>query len=192
MKTTTRKEQILVGAARLFRKRGFSATSMRDIAAELNIEAPSLYNHIKGKQEILQTLLLDLARAFTSGMDTIHSAPLTPEQKLERLVKLHVDLTVQTPNSMALITSEWIHLEEPAYKEFVTMRNDYEVNFRHILEEAFQAKGVGDANLDLALFSILSPLRWLYTWFLKNREVNPIELENEMVRNLLSGIFTVK
>ena len=166
MADSNRKKQILKGAARLFRKRGFTATSMRDIASELQIEAPSLYNHIKGKQEILQILLLELARSFTLGMEVIISSTLTYEEQLEGLIRLHVDLTIKHPNGMALLTSDWVHLEEPAFSEYVSMRDEYELSF------------------------ILSTLRWLYSWVLKNPEINPIELEKEMIENLLSGIFS--
>ena len=100
MADSNRKKQILKGAARLFRKRGFTATSMRDIASELQIEAPSLYNHIKGKQEILQILLLELARSFTLGMEVIISSTLTYEEQLEGLIRLHVDLTIKHPNKI--------------------------------------------------------------------------------------------
>jgi AcrR family transcriptional regulator len=190
MADSNRKKQILKGAARLFRKRGFTATSMRDIASELQIEAPSLYNHIKGKQEILQILLLELARSFTLGMEVIISSTLTYEEQLEGLVRLHVDLTIKHPNGMALLTSDWVHLEEPAFSEYVSMRDEYELSFRNILIEAFKKNGKESVNVDLALFSILSTLRWLYSWVLKNPEINPIELEKEMIENLLSGIFS--
>jgi len=189
MADSNRKTQILKGAARLFRKRGFTATSMRDIASELQIEAPSLYNHIRGKQEILQILLLELARSFTSGMKIIKNSTLSHEEQLERLIRLHVELTIEHPNGMALLTSDWVHLEEPAFGQFTSMRDEYELAFRNILIEAFKNKGKESVNVDLALFSILSTLRWLYSWFLKNPEINPIELEKEMIENLLSGVF---
>ncbi len=192
MAESNRKTQILKDSSRLFRKRGYTATSMRDIAAELNIEAPSLYNHIKGKQEILQILLLDLAQAFTHGMNTINESSLSYRSKLERIIKLHLDLTILNPDGMALLTSDWIHLEEPAFGEFVKMREGYELSFRHILRETLKKEGKESANIDLALFSILSTLRWLYSWYLKNPDINPIELEKEMTENLLSGIFNRK
>lgn len=49
MDTISRKEQIITTSAKLFRQKGFEAASMRDIAAELDIEAASLYSHIKSK-----------------------------------------------------------------------------------------------------------------------------------------------
>jgi len=162
---------------------------VRDIAAELNIEAPSLYNHIKGKQELLQLLLLELAGEFTTGMKTVYGSNLTAKEKLERLIKLHVELTISHADGMALLTSDWVHLEEPAYSIYVTQRDQYEVAFREILKEALESAESRNVDIDLALFSMLSTLRWLYSWHLKNKDVNQQELEVEMVRNLLTGLF---
>jgi len=185
----TRKEQIKNCAARLFRKRGFTATSVRDIASEMEMEAPSLYNHVKGKQEILQELLLEVADEFTLGMRSISQAKIPAKSILERLIKLHVDLTIENPDVMALLTSDWIHLEEPAFSQFVDLRDNYEKEFRTVLKTALADSGSTVEYLDMILFSILSTLRWLYSWYLKNKSVNPIELEQQMTKNLLEGIF---
>ncbi|MFT4973632.1 MAG: AcrR family transcriptional regulator, partial [Saprospiraceae bacterium] len=63
----SRKEEIKSAAARLFRKKGYSATSMRDIATAVGIKAASIYNHFKGKQELLQMLLMNIAYLFEKG-----------------------------------------------------------------------------------------------------------------------------
>ncbi len=185
----SRKEQIKSCAARLFRKRGFTATSVRDIASDMEMEAPSLYNHIKGKQEILQELLLEIAEEFTSGMRSVTNSNLKAEAKLERLVKLHIDLTIENPDVMALLTSDWIHLEEPAFSQFTRLRDKYEKEFKEILKRAISGSGENVQDVDIALFSILSTLRWLYSWYLKNKSMNPIELESQLVKTLLKGIY---
>ena len=188
MPKLTRKEEIKLCAARLFRKRGFTATSMRDIAKEMGIEAPSLYNHIKGKQEILQELLLELADRFSAEMDHILGAKLKAIQKLERLVKLHVDMTIDHTDAIALITSDWVHLEEPAFTQFINMRDDYEKSFKKILSKSIKEGDLGNIDVEITMFSMLSTLRWLYTWVLKHPNINPIELEQGMIQNLVTGI----
>ena len=52
MKITDRKTEIINVAAQLFKEKGYSAVTMRDIAQAMDIKAASLYNHIKSKQEI--------------------------------------------------------------------------------------------------------------------------------------------
>ena len=71
MKATTRKEEIIKTASRLFYEKGYQAVSMRDIAADMNIKAASLYNHITGKQEILSSIIMQVAEQFTIGMENV-------------------------------------------------------------------------------------------------------------------------
>ena len=60
MKTNDRKSEIINVSAKLFRQKGYSAVTMRDIATVLDIKAASLYNHIKSKQEICSNSAADV------------------------------------------------------------------------------------------------------------------------------------
>ncbi|NNE26303.1 MAG: TetR/AcrR family transcriptional regulator [Saprospiraceae bacterium] len=184
----SRKQQILNTAARLFRKRGYSATSMRDIAREMQMEAASLYNHINSKQAILSELLLHIAQAFTDGMFEIKNSSVSNIEKLEQLVALHVQMTVDYTDAISLIPNEWVHLEGDAIKHFLNLRDQYEKDFNTLLEAAVKDKKLGDIDIDLASFSILSSLRWLYSWYSKNRHTDVEKLKKEMIRNLIYGL----
>jgi len=188
MNKLSRREEIKICAARLFRKRGFVATSVRDIAREMGMEAPSLYNHIKSKQQILEELLIELGEAFVGGMKFINTAPISNIQKLEKLVGLHVNLTIQHTDAIALITGESVHLKGDCAKQYYGLRDEYEKDFKKIIKDCIKDKKIREVNVDLALFSMLSTLRWLYSWYSKNKQINPIALEQEMIKNLIDGI----
>jgi len=181
----SRKEQIKQVAARLFRKRGFKATSMRDIAAEMHMEAPSLYNHISSKQELLEELLMMIATSFTEGMREIQTAPISSIEKLEHLIKLHVDITVDHTDAVSLLTNEWVHLDGNIASEFASLKDRYEADFKKTIKACIKDGHMEKVNVELALFSMLSTLRWLYSWYSRNSNVNKIELELEMVRLLV-------
>lgn len=184
----SRKESISAGAARLFRKRGYQATSMRDIAKAEDIKAASIYNHFKSKQEILSELLLHMARLFTQGMKVVRASKVNPLKQLEQLIRLHVRLTVEHPDAIALIAGEWIHLKEPHLQEYRQMRDAYEADFKSILEAGKKAGLLRHFDTEVTLFSMLSSLRWLYSWYSKNLDYKPEKLEKEMIDNLLVGI----
>ena len=61
-KNGSKKDVITQKASALFRKKGFTATSMRDIAEAIGVEAPSLYNHIESKNAILKDICFRIAR----------------------------------------------------------------------------------------------------------------------------------
>jgi AcrR family transcriptional regulator len=120
----SRRNEIKKAAARLFRKRGFKATSMRDIAEAVGIKAASIYNHINSKQELLNELLLEIATIFTKEMAEIQASNLGTKQKLERIIAVHVRLTIEHTDAIALVSGEWIHLEYNLKTEYLALRDD--------------------------------------------------------------------
>tara|TARA_R110002072_G_scaffold4384_6_gene30721 strand:- start:1839 stop:2408 length:570 start_codon:yes stop_codon:yes gene_type:complete len=187
MNRTTRKKEILSKAAKLFKKRGYSAVTMRDLADALNIKAASLYNHISSKQEILATIIIDIAENFTNGMQQIKHQPLTIQEKLKKIILLHIDLTVKSPDAMACLNNDWMHLEEKL-PYFVQMREDYEENFRSILKEGIAQGEIANRDPEIMLFSLLSTLRTLYIWYTKKDGVDAKTLKEQMPATLLNGI----
>ena len=163
---------------------------MQDIASAMDMKAASLYNHISSKQEILQELLMSIADKFTTGMADIQNSSLKELRKLEALVSLHVDVTLNNTDAISLITGEWVHLENPHLTQYKNQRNAYENYFLTILENCKAEGHIESAtNIDLALYSILSSLHWLYNWYNKNKGISPIELEHQLKKILLEGLI---
>lgn len=187
MNKSPRKKEIISKAAKLFKKRGYSAVTMRDIAEALNIKAASLYNHISSKQEILATIIIGIAEAFTDGMEQIKNEQASTQEKLKKIIELHIDLTVKSPEAMACLNNDWMHLEEKL-PYFVKMREDYEDNLRNILKKGIAEGEIANRDPEIMLFSMLSTLRTLYIWYTKKDGVNAKTLKQDMPDTLLNGI----
>lgn len=188
----SRRQEILQSAAKLFRKKGFNATSLKDIAQANSMEAPSLYNHIKSKSELLSSILLSLAESFSSSIHQINTSSLTGYQKLEKVIGHYIQISLSQPNEVSLLTGEWVHLSESDRLLYLKRRDDYESIFRNIIKQCVKEGSVLVENEDLTVFAILSTLRWLYSWIGKNPSFNPIELESQLCKILLKGIFKSK
>ena len=89
-KNSPRKEVIIEKAAQLFRKNGFNATSMRDLAENVGVEAASLYNHINSKAELLQEICFRIANKFTEHMDEVIASDNTAIAKVEAILRFHI------------------------------------------------------------------------------------------------------
>ena len=74
----------------MFRQRGFSATSMRDLAEAVGIEAASLYNHIRSKQEILEAICFEMANLFNEHMDQVETSSENTIAKIEQVLRFHI------------------------------------------------------------------------------------------------------
>lgn len=185
---STRKVEILRHAARLFRQKGYQATSLKDIAREVGVEAPSLYNHINSKHEILKDILLDIASKFVSSIQDVDHASLKGINKIEKAISQYVNLSYNHPNEISLITGEWVHLEDADLKTYLDFRDQYETAFRNMYRQAVKECDIKEVNEDVAIFSILSTLRWIYSWINKNRRYNVVELESQLITILIDGL----
>jgi AcrR family transcriptional regulator len=96
---TPTRQRILDAAAKLFAERGFSSTSIRDIAAELDIANPSIYHHFRSKEEILEELLAIPRQQLATVIDEIQTGD--PEQDAIMLIGMLLD-AVEVHGGIAL------------------------------------------------------------------------------------------
>lgn len=187
MKTETRQQEIIRVAAKLFKEKGYSAVTMRDLAKAMGIKAASLYNHINSKQDILNTIIISLAEEFTEGMKQISTSNDTCIEKLKKIIQLHVNISSKNNYGMASLNNDWMHLETQRtyYKK---LRSDYENDFKTILKDGIKAGEIVNAKPDVMMFSILTTLRSLYIWIPKKEDLNLEELTNTLSQILIKGI----
>jgi AcrR family transcriptional regulator len=161
---------------------------MRDIADAMDMKAASLYNHIKGKQELLSTLILNVAEEFTNGMNLILSENSSALEKIKKIIEIHIDITVTYSENIAALNNDWMHLEGVALQQVVKMREDYEDNFRSIIKQGIAEGNIQSKHPEVILFSILSTLRTLYLWSEKRGKMDVNILKKDMVSVLIKGI----
>ena len=87
---STKKEAIIQKAAFLFKTKGYSATSMRELADSLGVEAPSLYNYIGSKSELLQSICSKMANEFHLNLDVVENNTATAVAKVEAILRFHI------------------------------------------------------------------------------------------------------
>ena len=187
MKGITRKEEITITAAKLFKEKGYSAVTMRDLATAMGIKAASLYNHINSKEAILNTIIISLAEAFTNGMKQITASNDSCLDKLKKIIELHVHISSKNSNGMAALNNDWMHLETQLI-HYQNLRSDYENDFKIILEKGIKAGEIINVKPDVMMFSILTTLRSLYIWIPKKEDINLQELTDNLSNILINGI----
>lgn len=187
MKQESRKQEIINTAAKLFKEKGYSAVTMRDLATAMGIKAASLYNHISSKQEILQEIIISLAEEFTQGMEIIKSSSANSHQKISQIIALHIKITSENIYGMASLNNDWMHLENQL-NYYLKLRTDYENNFRKIIKQGIKDKEFISDNSAVMLFSILSTLRSLYIWIPQKEDLKPKALAKSLTNILINGI----
>ena len=185
----SRKAQIDRTATALFRARGFAATSMRELATELGLEAGSLYSHIKSKEEILHRVCFGLAEDFFAGFNAATrdtAAPLAIQ--LRQAIEAHVRVLTRDSAASAVFLQEWRHLSEPARTKFLALREQYEAGFRGLIQRGIATGELHAPDAAFATLTLLASLNWLPTWYRPDGKLTPDEIAHRLAEQLLQGL----
>lgn len=185
---SVRKEAIYAAAARLFQEKGYAATSMRELAAAVGLEASSLYSHIASKADLLDHICFQAAQRFTEGMQVILEEEKTPIDQIRALIDLHIRIALEDPTSQTVFNDEWRHLPQERLRAFLLLRKEYEQGFVVLLRQAQAAGEIRDLEPKLVLLTLLSALRWLYAGKGLSASVSRATLQTQMKTLLLQGL----
>jgi len=183
--TISKKQFIINAAADLFEEKGYSGTSIRDLASKVGLEPSSIYSHIKSKEELLSEICMGCAGEFTVGMEKIFQLNISARKKLKALISLHLDMAFANPASVTVFNDEWRHLPEPILEDFIHLRKAYEKKFRKILIEGKDDEKFNFDNSEIVFNIIIKSLSWSYTAIKKYKRE---ELESELSVFILNAI----
>jgi AcrR family transcriptional regulator len=167
-----RVDEIRQVAIRLFAERGYHGTSMKDIAEAMDIRAPSLYNHLESKQQLLRDVIVEsLDRLLASHLAAIESTDDVAEQ-LHRATEAHVLFHASYPDEVHIGNREIPSLEEPGRSEVLQRRRTYAHRWVDMIERG-NAEGRFDARSPkLATYAILEMGIGVSNWFKPDREMS--------------------
>src|SRR5689334_6688030 len=185
----SRKEQVIRRAAELFREKGYVASSMRDLAQKMGIEAASLYSHIRSKEEILQNLCFDMASEFRKSLEEVEKQNITATEKLRKGIIGHVQVMARDLTASAVFMNEHRHLSQPYLRDFLLLRINYINRFKAIIE-AGMASGEFKNNIDkkLAVMTLFSSFNWMPQWYEPGGVIDSAELGRQLNDMLVNGL----
>ncbi len=189
LRNGTRKELITRKAAALFRKKGYSSTSMRELAENMGVEAPSLYNHIGSKSELLNEICFSIAGEYQTHLENVLSSKNKMVVKLREIIHFHINLMIDNYDAVFVLNHEWKQLKDPFLTEFINQRKNYETKLIQLIEEGIQKKEFKKINPYVTVLTILSAVRGLEIWHRHKNNLSADELEDHMIQHLLTGII---
>jgi len=184
----SKKDLILQKAAAMFREKGFAATSMRDLAETVGIEAASLYNHIRSKNEILEAICFDVANRFNTNIELLEASKQTSIPKVESLLRFHIRQMVENYEEVYVSDREWKHLEEPYLSNFQNQRRAYRKKFASIIEDGISKNEIRKIDAPTAVLIMLHAVSGIESWHRSKARINDRELEDNMIMIIIDGL----
>lgn len=163
-----KRERILQEAVKLFYERGFTGTTLDDIAAALGVTKPFIYTHFKSKVELLAALCLPTIEMSMDAAAEAARSPGTPTERLRRLVGDFTRVILQRQANIAVFFREEKHLTEEARAEIATKQKGFDRILSKLLREGAASGDFHVADPGLAALAIGGMISWAYTWHRPN------------------------
>ncbi|APR77422.1 Transcriptional regulator, TetR family protein [Minicystis rosea] len=170
--TSGRSVDVRDAALTLFAERGYHGTSMRDIAAAVQLQAPSLYNHVSAKQEILRDVMVDTMNALMKTVRSALEGADDPVQQLRRAAEAHVRYHARHPREVRVGNHEIAALEEPHRSAVTRLRREYSRMFVRLIERGVEEGVFEIRSPRLGAYAILQMGIGVSMWYRPGGELS--------------------
>lgn len=157
-----RREAILDAAAALFSRRGYHATSLRDIAAAAGMLPGSVYYHFASKDELLQAVYAAGVTRIAARVDAAVAKKRSPRSRLEAACVAHLETLLERSDYAQVVVRVLPQDAETISAKLSRLRNDYEERFTALIEELTLPRSVDRKLLRLALMGMLNSAQIWY------------------------------
>jgi len=148
-----------------FARCGYSAVSMREIAAEICLRQGGIYNHFASKQELLVDLMRTHMETLLTELDAALDAIDGPVAQLEAFVRFHVRYHIDHPDNTFIAFMELRSLEPEGYSIVTRLRDQYEGTLSAILAEGCAAGVFRVADVPVHTRALLSMMTGVTVWY---------------------------
>jgi AcrR family transcriptional regulator len=160
-----RRRVVLDAAARLFRRKGYAATTTRDIAAAARMHAGSPFYHFKSKGALLGAVMEAGMCAAIARQGESREADAQPVAALRRLIRGHFDtLHGAGRDFIPVMLYEARSLSPKQRTTIARLQREYESAWQPVLE-ALAASGRLRCDVAIARLLIFGALNWSVQWF---------------------------
>ncbi len=148
-------------AVRLFAERGYGSTGMKDIASALGVKAPSLYNYVRSKRELLDVLCLEAMRGMRDALREGLGAGGDAAQRVRRGMEAQVLFRVHHPYHLQVVTRESLHLDRAVHDEVVALRGEQRTMWLQAVRAGVEQGFFSVPSPELASQLLLEMCSWL-------------------------------
>jgi len=187
-----RREQILNGAARVFSKKGYHASTVDEIAKELGLTKASIYYYVSDKSDLLYQLYKRAMTMLLESQASIMARPDPPDAKLAAMIEEYVRIVGGATAMYSVVVLREHHALPPRKrKEIIAMRDQYERAYQQCIQEGIE-QGIFEAqDVKMASYVVLGALNWIPSWYNPRGSLSKEQIGKMFAEQLVRGLRKV-
>lgn len=180
---------IVQAAAQIFRRKGYHAASMQDIADAVGLQKASLYHHFTSKQDILLEILDQALDLLIHDMQAIVESDASPEIKLRQAMASYIDRVTHQADLAAVLQMEHRSLEPRKRARHIARRDRYDALWRSLIRQGVEAGVFRHLDQTIVTFALLGIQNWMITWYRPDGRLKPEQIADLFADLILNGLL---
>jgi len=157
-------ERVLKAAAHCFNQKGYSGTSLKDVAARLGLTDPALYYYVRSKEELVYLCYVRAAEVGGEAIELAVAAGGTGFNKVDNYLTQHMKFMVGARGPLAIM-SEIPSLKAAHRDEVLELSRKHSAAFEALIEEGINDGSIADCDVRMTGNAIMGAINWVPKWY---------------------------
>jgi AcrR family transcriptional regulator len=159
-----KRHRLLKAAATCFNQKGYSGTSLKDVANHLGLTDAALYYYVRNKEELVYQCYLRGAELGREAMDRARAEGTNGFEQALLYIRYHVEVMVGERGPVAIM-SEIPSLKKPHRDEILQISRRHSSEFEQILTLGIEDGSIGQCSVRMTGNAIMGAINWIPKWF---------------------------
>ena len=158
------RDRMLKAAASCFNAKGFSGTSLKDVADHLGLTDAALYYYVRNKEELVYQCYLRAAELGKEAMDRARCDGQSGFEQAFLYIRYHVEIFVGDRGPVAIMSE--IPSLKPAHRnEILKISRRHSAAFEEILSAGIEDGSIVNCDVRMTGNAIMGAINWIPKWF---------------------------
>jgi TetR/AcrR family transcriptional regulator, cholesterol catabolism regulator len=189
--SASRREEIVIAAAKTFAAKGYLATTLDEIAREIGVSKPALYYHIKNKEEILREIIGRIMEPMEE-VARVGKSDLSPRERVETMIRMLVKFAVERKEITLIALEQSRILPKRSQDALRRRQKEVEKVLQETLREGKQQGVFAVYDVKMASFAILAVSNWIYRWYQPGGTLTAKVISDQFIDLLENGFLKKK
>jgi len=158
------KDRMLRAAARCFNEKGYSGSSLKDVAAILGLTDAALYYYVRNKEELVYLCYVRAAAVGREAMEQVVSEGLSGIDTVRRYLRYHIEIMVGDRGPVAIM-SEVPSLNPDHREEVLELSRQHSARFEEILKAGIEDGSISPCDVRMTGNAIMGSINWIPKWY---------------------------
>ena len=185
-----RGEEVYAAALRLFREKGYHATSMQDIAAAVGLYKGSLYHYIGSKEDLLLEVFERAMGSLLTEVERIGAdTSVCASEQLRQLLEAHVAAVAANREALTVYLHDFRALAGEAFERVRDQRERYRALVEAVIRRGVDSGELHTRAVHIATLAVLGMCNWLVQWYRPGGRLLPRQIAGHFADLVLSGLY---